>query len=347
MFLFLCFILLLEVQIIKSHRYGIHREPKPVKPDKTTDTPVVDWQPLRINFDFSYIESVDGFSIDKLNLLREQVMPRVAETFKRLLKVVPVIGNLTLIENPCGKVQKIPDRYITGGVSADLIIFVTIEDPDSTNTALASAFHCLQDEITRRPLSGYVKFNPNFETGYKNSSDYLVDLTIHEVIHVLAMNPDLFDDWKFTPTAPLWSTDVIKKNKDKFYIVSPMVLEMINSHFLNNSNSKPDFMGLALEDQGGDGTVNSHWEQQFMNTDIMTGEFSGETFISNITLAMFSDSSWYQPNFTLADQFIWGKDQGSDFLFGDCMKRQVCVKNDENNNCIEKKDVKKFNNSRP
>ena len=196
MFLFLCFILLLEVQIIKSHRCGIHLEEKSKKmlnrKIKTSD----DWQPLRIHFDFSYIESIDGFSIDKLKMLREQVMPRVAKTFKRLLKVKPVVGNLTLINNPCGKIQTIPDMYINDGVSSDLIIFVTIEDPNSlSNNTLASAYHCLQDEKTFRPLSGFVKFNPNFETGYKNSSDYLVDITIHEVMHVLAMNPGLFGDW--------------------------------------------------------------------------------------------------------------------------------------------------------
>ena len=93
-------------------------------------------------------------------------MPRVAKTFKRLLKVKPVIDNLTLIQNPCGKVANMHVRYLNEGVSADIIIFITLDDPDRINNGtLASAFHCLQDEKIMRPLSGFDKYNPNFETG--------------------------------------------------------------------------------------------------------------------------------------------------------------------------------------
>jgi len=69
-----------------------------------------------------------------------------------------------------------------------------------------------------------------------------------------------------------------------------------------------------------------------MNTDYMIGDSYGENLISDITLAMFEDSGWYQVDYTNANLFVWGRDKGCDFFNSNCIegaqtrfKNEFCV----------------------
>jgi hypothetical protein len=36
--------------------------------------------------------------------------------------------------------------------------------------------------------------------------------------------------------------------------------------------------------------------------------------LTNITLSVFEDSGWYKPNYSFAEDTLWGKNQGCNFL---------------------------------
>ena len=52
--------------------------------------------------------------------------------------------------------------------------------------------------------------------------------------------------------------------------------------------------GAPLENEGGYGTVDSHWERRLFLGEIMVGSsaISSRSVLSNLTLALAEDSGW-------------------------------------------------------
>ncbi len=53
--------------------------------------------------------------------------------------------------------------------------------------------------------------------------------------------------------------------------------------------------------------VGSHWDRRIMDGDIMSPvSTAGAAVISPVTLALFEDSGWYTPNYTVAASYAKG-----------------------------------------
>eukprot|EP01122_Echinamoeba_exundans_P014493 TRINITY_DN657_c0_g2_i1.p1 TRINITY_DN657_c0_g2~~TRINITY_DN657_c0_g2_i1.p1 ORF type:complete len:345 (+),score=47.25 TRINITY_DN657_c0_g2_i1:1197-2231(+) len=76
--------------------------------------------------------------------------------------------------------------------------------------------------------------------------------------------------------------------------------------------------GLEMENGGGQGTANSHWEARLMNNDIMTGYADLYLIISNATLAIFRDMGWYRVSWSQAEPYYMGYQQGCSFALNKC-----------------------------
>jgi leishmanolysin len=78
------------------------------------------------------------------------------------------------------------------------------------------------------------------------------------------------------------------------------VLKFARDHFGCN-----ELEGVPLENGGGDGSANSHWEKLFLSNTYMNSvtEFPG--YISSFTLKMLNDTGWYFVSFSI---FPWGID---------------------------------------
>lgn len=96
--------------------------------------------------------------------------------------------------------------------------------------------------------------------------------------------------------------------------------------------------GVPLENQGGRGTAASHWEKRVLNGDVMVGSYQSAQVntVSDITLALFEDSGWYKPDYSVGapwcfydDTFcqaggrartplLWGSRRGCSFVSGRC-----------------------------
>ena len=77
-----------------------------------------------------------------------------------------------------------------------------------------------------------------------------------------------------------------------------------------------------MENQGGKGSVGSHWEARYMLGDYMISTDYSEIVISDITLAYFEDTGFYKVNYYTGGLFRFGKNKGCSFL------EEECVSND-------------------
>ena len=77
---------------------------------------------------------------------------------------------------------------------------------------------------------------------------------------------------------------------------------------------------MPLEDQGGQGSSISHWEQRILLGDYMGAAiYQEEMAISEFTLAFLEDSGWYKPKYYTGGLFRFGKNKGCDFINNDCL----------------------------
>lgn len=291
------------------------------------------WQKLRIHFDFSFIEK----NIKKINkkdyiALKDKLLPKTKEVFSQIIKVRSYKQALKLETNEnCANVS-VPQKYITEGVDADLIIFVKI---DLTGNYVkdgieAAAWHCFIDENTKRPIAGYIEFAPGLSFDSQPDFDYFVWLALHEITHILVFNADLLPEFVDSNTFDSLGKNKILGNYEDggdtlTYVKTPNIIEKGKKHF----NCKK-FKGLLLDSRGGEGTAGNHWDRKHMNTDYMIGETYGENLISELTLAMFEDSGWYKVDYNMANMFLWGKNEGCLFsdLAGSCTDKDYNYNNE-------------------
>jgi hypothetical protein len=282
-----------------------------------------DWRPLRIHLDYSYIENNLNNTIHKHDLidLKERIMPKTQQVFESLLKVKRIQKKLKLNAAKCEQFP-IPEIYHTEGVDADVVIFVLIDTSgDFSQYGIeAAAIHCLQHQETLRPVAGYIQFKDHLSVTNSTALDYMVWLALHEVTHILVMNEMLYEDFIDSKTLLPHGTGVVTgkhetaTGRKMSYIKSPNVLKKAREHF-----GCDDTFGVPLEYNGGAGTAGAHWAKKYMNTDYMIGDSYGENLFSDISLALFEDSGWYQVDYSMSNLFLWGKNKGCGFFNETCL----------------------------
>ena len=112
------------------------------------------------------------------------------------------------------------------------------------------------------------------------------------------------------------------------FINSPKVLQYGKRHFQCENN----FKGLQIDNTGFkfinlDSNL-YHWEQRFMNGDIMIPVQYEEQSISEITLALFEDSNWYEINYYTGGLFRFGKGKKCWFSNFPCFNDYYISEND-------------------
>lgn len=79
-----------------------------------------------------------------------------------------------------------------------------------------------------------------------------------------------------------------------------------------------DLKGIYLENEGSEESAGSHFEKLHFGNELMTPSKTGRPVISRILLAFFEDTSWYKVDYSLTDQYYWGRDNGCDFFNEKC-----------------------------
>ena len=233
---------------------------------------------------------------------------QITQIASNFLSVNQTQGNLLLSNSSCGNVS-IPIQYLTDGVVADLVLFVTAR-PVLSGNVLAFASACQIDFNTNRPIAGVINFSP---ASYFNVTERMrIGVALHELTHILGFNSDFFSTLNATVNGSVRNGTPVR------YILTPNVLQYVREFF-----NCPTLVGAELENQGGNGTQWNHWEKRLFQEEYMTGTLSPNPIFSNLTLALLSDFGFYvvdnsAPIVALETKNPFGEGLGCSFAIDTC-----------------------------
>ena len=290
------------------------------------------YTPIRIILDTTYFE----YQANYLPLIKDKV-PALKEAMKKAVKAlsdfleVEDYGNdifYGLLTQDFFNYYKIyswnPIFNNNANIPADLIILAKFQEVDEFPPGvLASAMPIYLYELTKRPIVGLltVSYSADF-FAYNNYQEYYSLVFLHELTHALGFLESMF------PFFPQQNDLLMKKvirGVERTLIKSPRVVERARKYF-----NCPTLEGLELEEQGGTGSEISHWEQRILLGDYMGAViYQEEMVISEFTLALLEDSGWYKPKYYTGGLFRFGKNQGCEFIYDECIENnQTKFKNE-------------------
>ncbi len=268
---------------------------------------------IRIYPDFTYLNSAPA---DYQNYIQHKLVPPVISYFQEAIKVkYPVLGNFKLGNSvPVVCTKPTPEILVTTGVSADFFIFF---DSDLWGGyTVASSKYCFLSANTKRPLIATTIFNRNVMT--PAGDDVLKHekntyLLIHEMMHTLGFSVNAYeffiDDNGNRRTGHIKYVTLDGKNTTVID-VQPLT-DRLRSFF--GCETIP---GAYMENDGGSGTKDSHFERRLFVYEAMS---SGDIFgrrVSEFSLAMLEGTGWYIPNYKFAEPYSFGQGQGCGFIEG-------------------------------
>ena len=261
------------------------------------------YEPIKIGYDFSTLNKPSSMSNTIFNNIKS-LLQETREYISKFLQVVhqniDISDYFNDIIDVC-EVSYIGSDYSNFLVKNDLIIWPFFEDLDEG--VIAAAAPCLIEHDTMRPIGGILYINKKLDFNIQNAEIYMKNILIHEITHILVFHPFFF-----------YNLDLIGTRGSINYISSPKVLEQARKHF-----GCDNLRGIVLENQGGVGSIGSHWESRYMLGDYMISTDYPDVAISDITLALFEDSGFYKVNYYSGGLFKFGKNKGCDFFDTKCI----------------------------
>eukprot|EP00659_Diplonema_papillatum_P009382 gene9382-14548_t len=262
---------------------------------------------------------------DAMRKRMEEIISKAVNWIRRALRIKRRPANLSIKTANCNQVQ-IPTCMRKFGLGeVDFAVFVSALPMDEfASNTVAWALPC-QEDTQGRPVAGHINIVPSAITsttgrpGEDNRSMHnSVMIVVHELFHALGFSANYWaDSNNGGKPRPGWfkginPDQVTKTINGTTYIVTPRVKEEVRRHFYsaNDGACPEDLPGMAIEQDGGTGSKGSHWEKRLMGYEAMTATVSDDSVIvmSNITLAYFEDSGFYDPNYEItqrAPAFDW------------------------------------------
>lgn len=141
----------------------------------------------------------------------------------------------------------------------------------------------------------------------ENSDYYLKVIFLHQLIHLLGFSATGINAYPKLSYA--------HSRKMEIFINSQKVIEKAKKYF-----NCPKLINLTLEVT--DYVINKglHWSTGIMLDDIMINSINyPEVTISEITLAILKESTWYKINYYTEGLMRFGKNKGYEFLYSHCI----------------------------
>ena len=269
--------------------------------------------PIKIGVDYTSFTKPSSMSTNNYNKIKGYIEDTIKE-FQKFLKVqhedYDISNQLSELKEYC-ELSKVGSNYKNFLIDNDVIIFPSFDSTLGDYVLAAAAFCLLANDL--RPIAGVVYINPSKALDQKNADTYMKHLLLHEMTHILVFHPTLLKYLK-----------MIKTSNSVSYVNSPNVVLKARQHY-----NCPSLTGVPLENQGGEGSVGSHWEARYMLGDYMISTDYMENVISDITIAMFEDSGFYQVEYYSGGLFKFGKNKGCDFLNKKCIEKNELLFEDE------------------
>ncbi|KAL4438375.1 hypothetical protein ABPG74_009414 [Tetrahymena malaccensis] len=286
-----------------------------------------DPQPIRITLDFKELDNPQN---------GEGLTPNVKEYIKKIMFAAQTYLNKLIKVYPRQQPNKfiwgndecydvlIPEYVKTYGVDqSDLHIFVTYSN-EPKYSYLANATWC---QLDPNPNIGRVKLNIGTINTDESSTQSFQDnfsTSLHEILHVLGFSGGSVQFWIDPETNKPYGVEnaykVVKRERrwevdNVLKISSKNLLKVSRNHY-----SCPSIDGMYLENQGGRGSMGSHWERDLLGNEFMTGSIVyGIYSVSKFTAALLLDTGYYaEINSNLLMPIYWGKNKGCDFFNKTC-----------------------------
>lgn len=260
------------------------------------------------------------------SLIQDTLLPYLREKISEIFHIIPVQNPLLAQPGRCGLDSgvPIPNEYVTTGVNADLVVFITSRPMHSgqdvnlvDHLGITGGIDC-QSDPQGRPIFGHLNIAPKIIGQLANIQKAA---TLHEMLHIMGFSMHKFPQYR-DPQGNVRQNVILQEQRThKGEVVTikflnlPTPLEFVRKHFACAS-----IQGLELEDVPG---FESHLEKRVFMNELMTADFTlthgGDgPVLSEITLGIFQDSGWYQVNFSSAERYIWGRGFGCKLVQDRC-----------------------------
>ena len=232
-------------KFIKTRRIKNHQKAPKTQKKKEGRVLEESWHNIKIKIDYSNVKDIPK---EKSDFVEKVVMPMVTEKYSKMLKVKG--DGIMAGFNKCDDDLIIPESY-AGNVEGDLVIFIKFNNEEHT---LASASACGFDDGNNRPNVGSVHIS---QKTMKATPDYvkrLYETLMHEIGHILAFSPDLYD--MFDTEEKIYVKETRKTDAgeiEAYKLISPKVVAAAREHFGCSTLS-----GVYLENEGDSGSAGSH-----------------------------------------------------------------------------------------
>ncbi|EAR86150.2 leishmanolysin family protein (macronuclear) [Tetrahymena thermophila SB210] len=289
-----------------------------------------DAQPLRLTYDITQLSNSangTGMTDAKRNYI-VKILKAAQVFFKNLIQIQP---RSTPIKSQglrfCGQAPFImyyPPELLKNGqgiYNSDMHLLVTYFN-DNTSSQLASAGFC---ELDPNPIIARVRFNIGTMSMSEDNTTFQenVSVALHELTHALGFSGGAVQYWIDPETGRPYGSSTVSKvlqytNLWGFSRVSKIssqnVLQVARNYFACSTID-----GMFLENQGGSGSMGSHWEKDLIRNEYMTASQVQGSVISEFTAALLRDTGFYASiNSNLLSPIYWGKYKGCDFFYNVC-----------------------------
>ncbi|EWS73758.1 leishmanolysin family protein (macronuclear) [Tetrahymena thermophila SB210] len=286
---------------------------------------------FKITYDMAYFDNLPN--TPEMQIFRrncEKAIMIASNFFSNLITIVPKPqGSMIwdLRSQKCGEAT-IPFADKATEKDSDLHLYVTFTD-EPNEDFLAYAGWCRLLKIVG-PTHGLVNFNlgqlktQNFANSHLFQS--FVGTVIHEITHVLGFSDSDIPSWVDSKKKPHVNPTVQQtvRGINTTFLKTPNVLQYAKKYY--GCSTIP---GMALENQGGEGSAGSHWETTIIQDEIMNASDSQTISIfTGFTAALLRDTGFYASvNSNMEEKSYYGKDAGCSFITGSCddKKREFCT----------------------
>ena len=312
--IFILALILINIETILGGPCGADKlkiSPKPLdlkvnKAIPITKTTADGYTPIKIGYDFTTLKRPSSMTTSTYSLVKSLLQQTRVE-FSKFVQVqhtnFDLSGRADDIMELC-ELDTLGAGYADFLVNNDVIIFPQF-DSDLGSNVLAAAAPCIVTN-SNRPYGGVLYINTNLNFNKGNTNQYLKNILLHEITHILVFHPYFFTALKLNQT-----------EGSNSYIISPKAIAKAREHFDCSSITR-----IPLENQGGTGSVGSHWESRYMLGDYMISTDYPDQAISDITLGLFEDSGFYKVNYYSGGLFKFGKGKGCEFFNKDCIENE-------------------------
>ena len=312
--IFILALILINIETILGGPCGADKlkiSPKPLdlkvnKAIPITKTTADGYTPIKIGYDFTTLKRPSSMTTSTYSLVKSLLQQTRVE-FSKFVQVqhtnFDLSGSADDIKELCD-LDTIGAGYADCLVTNDVIIFPQF-DSDLGSNVLAAAAPCIVTN-SNRPYGGVLYINTNLNFNKGNTNQYLKNILLHEITHILVFHPYFFTALKLNQT-----------EGSNSYIISPKAIAKAREHFDCSSITR-----IPLENQGGTGSVGSHWESRYMLGDYMISTDYPDQAISDITLGLFEDTGFYKVNYYSGGLFKFGKGKGCEFFNKDCIENE-------------------------